>query len=236
MTFLQNPPPFEALGAQFDWSQTRVAERSHRRHSHGRPYYFCSDAFKRIKYTVRRGVRKELKFIQRYAARHGGRFLDVGCADGGTLRQIRHPPWTLYGIEPSAELAGRADAYCRKTGGYVITNVAARALPEFPDVFFQCIMMRSYLEHETECHLVLREAHRILAPGGIVILKMPNYACWNSRLRKGGWPGVRLPDHVNYFRPRDLMAVVRQAGFTQIHFPFWFHLPTSDNMWMVLTR
>ncbi len=231
MTYLKNPPAQHDLMDEFDWAKTRQSERKKRRQER-RAYYLVSDGLKYLKGWIRGRTRKEIQLI-RHCAAGGGNFLDVGCADGGTLRQLDFTKWKPFGIEPSPSLAQRADEFCRPHGGAVRQAVAVAGLADWPVGHFQCVMMRSFLEHETHVAEVLRLARQALAPGGVLIIKVPNYGCWNSRLRGAGWPGVRLPDHVNYFRPGDLRRALATAGFPGTQFPWWRRLPSSDNMWAV---
>ena len=49
------------------------------------------------------------------------------------------------------------------------------------------------------------------------------------------WCGFRLPDHVNYFRPRDMARLADRHGLSA-SFPFLLSLPTDDNFVAVLRR
>ena len=49
------------------------------------------------------------------------------------------------------------------------------------------------------------------------------------------WCGFRYPDHLNYFSPNTLRAMANKAGF-ETSFGLTGCLPTSDNMWAVLTK
>jgi hypothetical protein len=76
----------------------------------------------------------------------------------------------------------------------------------------------------------------VLRPDGRLILKMPNYASVNRRVRGARWCGYRFPDHVNYFTPASLQAMVRAAGLEVVRMRAVDRLPTSDNMWLVAGR
>jgi hypothetical protein len=76
----------------------------------------------------------------------------------------------------------------------------------------------------------------VLKPGGLALIKVPNAACWNAHLRGRRWPGVRHPDHVNYFTSRHLEQLVRASGFDECRFEWSSLLPTSDNLWAVVRR
>lgn len=230
MRYLVNAPDQSSLMNEHAWEDTRSQERRKRR-EHRKVYYWFSDGIKKIRAAIRRGRRKELDFLERLGP-GGGRLLDIGCAEGGTLIPVDKDKWEPYGIEPSPGLAREADAFCRQFGGRVVQETAVGGLPHFEDNFFDAVMMRSFLEHEAHAGEVLKEVCRVLKPGGFAVIKVPNADCWNARLRGRGWPGVRHPDHVNYFSPSHLRALVERAGVGRVLFPWKWRMPTSDNMWM----
>ena len=106
----------------------------------------------------------------------------------------------------------------------------------FPQNHFDGILMRAYLEHEYQPAEVLERAWRVLKPAGCLIIKVPNYGCWNRRVRGKKWCGYRFPDHVNYFTPDSLRQMVEEACFKVTKFGLLDRLPTNDNMWMVVRK
>ncbi len=100
--------------------------------------------------------------------------LDVGCNVGAWLLHCR----ALY---PSARLAGldvNADALeaaRRKVPGVEFRQGSADRLP-FPDDSFQYVTMLEVLEHVPAAsrRAALREARRVLAPGGRLVLSVPH--------------------------------------------------------------
>ena len=229
MVFLINPPAQDTLHDEHAWEHTRLNERARRREGR-RLYYFFSDGLKRIKHLIRGTGHSGLSKIRRLCP-PGGSILDIGCADGGTLRTLAGGGWKLHGIEPSPALAARAQTLAERHGGLVECATALNGLPRFPDAQFDLIVMRSYLEHEAHAAAVLREVARVLIPGGHALIKVPNAACWSARLRGPHWPGVRHPDHVNYFTPRHLRRLLSDCGFSRCRFHPLSLLPTSDNLW-----
>ncbi len=142
-----------------------------------------------------------------------------------------------YGVEISARLAAQSNQLALARGGYVIEGPAASALSLFSSSFFDGIVMRCYLEHETQPAKVLRVSSRILRQGGVLIVKVPNFDCWNRRaVRRARWCGFRFPDHVNYFTPRSLADLIRSHGFEIARFRLSDRLPTGDNMWLVARK
>jgi len=96
--------------------------------------------------------------------------------------------------------------------------------------------MKSYLEHETAPREVLMASRRVMRPGAALIVKVPNFASWNRWLRQGRWCGFRYPDHVNYFTPESLLALLKSTGFGIERFQLRDRWPLSDNQWIVARK
>jgi hypothetical protein len=68
---------------------------------------------------------------------------------------------------------------------------------------------------------------------GIVLVKVPNFACWNRVLLGSKWSGFRNPDHVQYFTPPTLARLARACGFA-VKFRLYGRIPFNDNMYAIL--
>ncbi len=226
--YLDPAPAYEALDETISWDKARQVE-SDRRYRE-RP----------IGYRISRATRKRNRLPRRDIAhmieRHAppGNVVDVGCADGGRIGRIA-AAYVPFGIEIAADLAAKADRRLARRGGRCVHAPAIDAFREFPDGFFTGAILRSYLEHEVVPRDVLRELFRALAPGGVAVVKVPNYACLNRRVSGRKWCGFRFPDHVNYFTPASLRRMADAEGFVT-EFGALGALPTSDNMWALLRR
>ncbi len=78
---------------------------------------------------------------------------------------------------------------------------------------FDLIVMNDVLEHLQRPAESLRRIGLLLAPGGRVVTKVPN---WNSLWRivfPRHWSGLQIPRHQCFFTPRMLRLVFEQAGF-----------------------
>lgn len=98
--------------------------------------------------------------------------LDLGCGDGAVaelLARTLAAGWTLVGVDPDEDEA----ALARRRGLYArVHAVAGSAIPE-PDDAFDFVLSNSVLEHVEEVEPVLREAGRILRPGGRLVATVP---------------------------------------------------------------
>jgi len=235
MVYLENPPAQETLMAEHAWEGSKVNERARRRDGRAL-YYFFSDGLKKIRGYLQRLRRlpKEIRYIVDHTP--GPNVLDVGCGNGTTLSGLPagYVPW---GIEPSPGMCARANATFAARGGACIHDVAVSGFARIAaERKFDFVVMRSFLEHDSEAMATLKAARAALAENGGVLIKVPNLACWNSRLRKTGWPGMRYPDHVNYFTPESLAQMLTNAGYRRIYMPLHWRLPTSDNLWAIAFR
>jgi SAM-dependent methyltransferase len=163
-----------------------------------------------------------------------GNLIDLGCGNGQAMDGFP-PSFTPYGVEISAALAREADRAFRARGGMALNAPSVAGLRQFPENFFAAASLRSYLEHESEPRAVLDNLARALVPGGFAVVKVPNYGSLNRMVMGRRWCGFRYPDHLNYFTPRTLSLMAEKAGF-DTGWGATGRLPTSDNMWAVLTK
>jgi SAM-dependent methyltransferase len=117
-------------------------------------------------------------------------------------------------------------------------SVDGQSLP-FPDASFDFISCNHVLEHVFETEKFLREIRRVVRPGGLVVISVPNCAAWMNRIfflfggmplgaevgtesiTYGFWPAfmksklVRFvpSGHIRDFTPRSLRDLTEACGF-----------------------
>ena len=158
----------------------------------------------------------------------GGKCLDCGAGGGGQYHRLREisnsiVPENYVGLE--WDVAGVLQA--KKHGLNVIRGDLNRGLP-FKDESFDCIFGLSVLEHLINgCHF-LKEASRLLTPGGHLILITPNLSAWFNILLLGigHMPSSGPhPDSVLLLR-KNTPIQFREAGISHVEdtFPIDRHL------------
>ena len=166
--------------------------------------------------TVRREMMHAmLDRLRRRAA--PGRLLDVGCGGGHFMAAAVECHWRPIG----ADLSHAACAAARRTTGRPAVEADAAALP-FRDGTLDAISLVSVLDHTTQPLAALREAARVLRPGGVLVVRVPNggfHAGWAHVLGRLG-PAVRWRDWDTYpvlrvfaFGRRALRRLAERAGF-----------------------
>ncbi|MEO1459933.1 MAG: methyltransferase domain-containing protein [Pseudomonadota bacterium] len=225
--YLSNPPAGDALEAEeHAWEESSAGEETRRKAA--APLVYQLDYATRWRNALFRP--DEMGQFKSWFG-SGGNILDVGCADGTRVR----PPFVPFGIEVSKALAAKADAHMRAHGGYCVQGTGAEKIAEFPEAHFDGIVMRSYLEHETEPRRALAAARRAMKPSGKIYVKVPNYGSINRWVMGRNWCGFRHPDHVNYFTPASLESMVRKEGFG-MRILNRFNLILDDNIHALLRR
>ena len=142
---------------------------------------------------------------------HGqGRLLDFGCGGGKFLRRMHALGWDVAGIDFS-ETSVRA---VREAGLRVIQGTLPH--PELPPGSFDVVTMRHALEHVPDPQAVLRAAREVLAPGGRLVIQVPNYDAWEVAYFGDAAVGLDLPRHLTHFTPPTLAAMLERAGFRPI--------------------
>lgn len=240
--YLENPPGYEALEDEYAWEVTSARESRARREAEPL-LHAASSAFGGFRRRVLR--RNKIAGLCRALLPDSGAealpLLDVGCGAGALLERVIAglPPGVArrcvpQGIELSRRLARAAAGRLARLGGACTQATALEGLARQAAGSIRLILLASYLEHEIEPLPVLRRCRELLREDGHVVVKVPNHACWNRRLRGARWCGFRWPDHVNYFTPRTLRAMAERAGFRVVRMKLRDRHPLSDSLYAVL--
>ena len=227
--YIDKGPDYAKLFAELSWETTTKIEEQRR--AALRPVTYKASKMTRMRMHLL--PRKQMPLLVEIWAQPGN-VVDLGCGDGAQMNEMS-PAFTPYGIEISTELAKAADMRFSVSDGACVNAPTLDGLKSFGDGFFTAATLRSYLEHEMHPLAVLKETHRVLAPGGVAIIKVPNYGSWNRMVMGSKWCGFRYPDHLNYFTPKTLRRMGQKAGFTA-HYGLTYTLPTSDNMYVVFKK
>jgi 2-polyprenyl-3-methyl-5-hydroxy-6-metoxy-1,4-benzoquinol methylase len=137
-----------------------------------------------------------------------GSLLDVGCGDGAFLNRMRHRGWTVNGVDfdPGAIRGAKV-----KYG--LDLRLGDLHSASFADNAFDAVTMSHVIEHVPDPQALFQEAHRILRPGGRLVLTTPNPSSYGHREFKAHWFGLDVPRHLYLFPLNVLTSLGRQAGF-----------------------
>jgi SAM-dependent methyltransferase len=113
--------------------------------------------------------RLTLDWLTRRLAPGGGpRILDAGCGTGGLLARLRQ----RYPAAAGVELSPEALAHCRTRGLACLARGSVTDLP-FGTERFDAVISNDVLYHrQVEVKPALRELHRVLRPGGLLLMNL----------------------------------------------------------------
>jgi SAM-dependent methyltransferase len=140
-----------------------------------------------------------------------GRLLDVGCSIGLFLRLAVDRGWTGRGIE----FGERALAYARERFGLTVTDEPLTEAGFEPDSF-DAVTLLSVLEHTNAPRQMLRDVARVLRPGGVLYVIVPNVdslACRVLHERAATFDGR---NHLVYFSPATLRDTLAREGYDAV--------------------
>ena len=161
-----------------------------------------------IRESYLKTAESQVRLIQKYAI--GPNLLDIGCAQGFFLYNASKAGYTTKGIEISQDAA----EYAIMEFGL---DIEAKPFEElrFPENHFDVVTLWQVLEHVPYPLTVLKEVHRILKPGGLLVASTPDIAGIPAKiLRKRWWDIKRL--HINQFSTKTLMDILQNGGFKNI--------------------
>jgi SAM-dependent methyltransferase len=132
--------------------------------------------------------------------------LDVGCGSGDFLLRMRGRGWEVLGVEPDPVAAAAA----RRSDLDVRDGMLADAA--FADDTFDAIVLSHVIEHVHDPIALLRECHRVLRPGGVLVMMTPNLSSVGHRRFGADWRGLEPPRHLHVFSVEALAACVQRVG------------------------
>jgi 2-polyprenyl-3-methyl-5-hydroxy-6-metoxy-1,4-benzoquinol methylase len=143
------------------------------------------------------------------ALARSGRWLDVGCSNGVFVDVSRQRGYDAQGIE----LSSTAVQAARQRG----LPVECATVEDFaPPTRFDTITAFDVLEHVLDPMLFLRSVHRLLVPGGVLALTVPNLASMSRLLMRRRWYFYIPEEHLFYFNPSCIEKLLARAGFATI--------------------
>lgn len=156
--------------------------------------------------------------------------LDIGCSTGDFLIPISLSSHQTVGIDivefrsPWELVQKDHGIKCQQL------NLDESDLP-WADAHFDLVTSLAVLEHVFDVHHAISEIVRVLKPGGLVAIQVPNIACIKNRIDLGlgrlpctanteardnltEWDG----QHLHYFTPKTLNSLMKQYGLESYKF------------------
>jgi 2-polyprenyl-3-methyl-5-hydroxy-6-metoxy-1,4-benzoquinol methylase len=153
-------------------------------------------------------TKSQVQLIKNYYS--GASLLDVGCGEGFFLFNASKAGYIARGIE----LSQNAAEYAKKEFGL---DIEARAFEELQlsENQFDVVTLWTVLEHVSQPLTILKKVHRILKPGGLLVVSTPNIGSPLAKILGKKWWEIRRL-HTNQFTTKTLTDIVKNAGFKNV--------------------
>jgi SAM-dependent methyltransferase len=180
-------------------------------------------------YVWRFGQERRLRMILSAAGGHmAGRVLENGCGVGMYLEHLTPHVGSIIGLEFDPERAQQAYHHSPS-----VVIAAGEELP-FPQLSFDAILSHEVLEHVRDDRRSVEEMVRVLKPGGIILLFIPNRGYpfethgfyWRGRYHFGNIPLINylpsrwrnhLAPHVRAYSTNALTQLLSNLPVKVLH-------------------
>jgi len=159
--------------------------------------------------------------------KHSGRCLEIGPWRGVICANMKDAGFDVTAIEMDAACVH----FLRSQLGIeaIQSTDPAEAMQQLRPGFDVIISWHS-LEHLPRPWMVIEEAAKLLAPGGVLVLAMPNPDSYEFLVLKERWYHLDTPRHLHLFPLRTLVEICRSNSLRQLE------ITTADEFSQVQSR
>jgi methionine biosynthesis protein MetW len=140
-----------------------------------------SDLFKNKYFVTHKNRIKAVANLLKGVAKSKNKLLDIGCGDGKItdfIKKTANSNLELYGIE----LVGKNVEKARARGINAKQCDISQGKIPYDKSFFDIVYAGEVLEHIYDTDGLMSEINRVMKPNGILIITVPNIACWYNRI------------------------------------------------------
>ncbi len=155
---------------------------------------------------VRPAQLAKLAIVRRF--RSSGRLLDVGCGAGFFVREASREGFSAEGIEFSHDAVefGRREGAGNLTEGDFLDA-------HYTEGSFDIVTLWHVLEHLPRPVATLKKIRGLLAPGGLLVIAVPNFNSIQAGVFRARWYHLEVPRHLYHFSPAALRNLLEKEGF-----------------------
>jgi len=141
-----------------------------------------------------------------------GKYLDVGCGNGAFLYTMQkiNPSWEYQGIEP-----GEFDQEDMNKHNLNVIKWSLESI-HYPDDYFDNITLNHVFEHVSDPSETIKELRRILKPGWILIIAVPNSNSLTYKLFGKYFRHIDAPRHLFHYSDKTLKKYAQKANLKYI--------------------
>ncbi len=229
LVWLDPMPSPEDIGKAYETYYTHVGSTNEivktKKHILSRPYQYLKNGYLALQFGYPTAISSWqefmgllLLFLPNYRGdiersvngikfKPGGYLLEVGCGNGDFLSSMKSLGWQVAGIEVDPKAAEHA------ASKGIDVRLGRLEDQRYPDDLIDTICLDNVIEHVHNPGSLLTECHRILKPGGQLIINTPNLDSWGHRIFRQNWMALDPPRHLFVYSRNSLRSISQKAGF-----------------------
>jgi 2-polyprenyl-3-methyl-5-hydroxy-6-metoxy-1,4-benzoquinol methylase len=165
-------------------------------------------------YKIARGftLKSKLNLINRLTKKR--QLLDVGCGTAHFLSYCQQAGWQISGVEPN-DLA-------RKQAEEKTSIIIHKNLLDIEGGIYDMITLWHVLEHLPNLDQIVKQLNDLLAPGGNLLIALPNYEAYEEKRFNQHWAAYDVPRHLHHFNKNSLGKLLNKHGLKIVKtYPMW---------------
>lgn len=203
---------YECRECGFEFTQGYPEEAESGKYYESEDYISHSDTAKGFSNKLYRLARKimlqrKLSIIRRFTGINRGSILDIGSGTGYFADTMKRAGWQVKGIE----INEKARSYAKSI--FALDILGPESIATIQTGSFDCITLWHVLEHFHDPFSYASEIVRLLKPGGVCIIALPNSGSFDAGHYGKFWAAYDVPRHLWHFNPETFRRFTDKAGF-----------------------
>lgn len=145
-------------------------------------------------------LQKKVRLILNHN-REPGTLLDVGAGTGDFLKAAKEKSWNVMGVEPNQNAIQLA-----KQKGITLHS----DLRDLKNLKFDVITLWHVLEHISNLEEAVEDLSKLLKPGGVLVIAVPNFNSYDAKYYKEFWAAFDTPRHLWHFSKKSISELFKK--------------------------
>jgi 2-polyprenyl-3-methyl-5-hydroxy-6-metoxy-1,4-benzoquinol methylase len=152
-------------------------------------------------------LHRKLAIVQKASGLKTGHLLDIGSGTGHFADIMNRSGWKVKGIE----INDKAREFSQSQ--FELDVISPDQIASVGSESFDCITLWHVLEHFHNPYKYAADIHRILKPGGVCLIALPNSGSPDAAHYKEFWAAYDVPRHLWHFNPETFKLFAEKSGF-----------------------
>jgi SAM-dependent methyltransferase len=167
-----------------------------------------SDKLYRISRTLM--LRRKRKIIIKNTGKKRGTLLDIGSGTGYFANTMKNAGWNVKGIEINEKARNLSISL------FGLEIIEPEKIGTLESGSFDCITLWHVLEHFHDPFKYMSDIHKLLKPGGVCLIALPNCNSYDASAYRQFWAAYDVPRHLWHFNPSTFRLFSERTGFRLI--------------------